>query len=398
MSKPIVIVAGACACALFGSSRAPAAAPLIWDESALVTNSTNWISSSAYANDFVVAAATRLRSADVILVDSAAGDDGLLGSFSGVLGWAVYEDSSGAPGALVAKGQSTGVSLADTHLQAFGGSYDMVRAHFELDRLVSLAPGTYWFALREGTWGDGTDGSELQWAVSPNSIGAVNFFSLDEQNASSWSENSGGTDNAFVLYGDAVVWDESPFSTGAGSINISNFVIANDFSLGAPEKFSSLETWLLDQDQAGPFDRFSGALSWAIYDDAAGAPGTIVDFGSGVAVRVTDAGVLGQGDAAIAHVELSFGRALALDAGTWWLALHEGSWLSPADGSVVAWVRGDTSAGAAPSYSSNLNPPGPWTSNAGSDGSFVLSDQLIFGSGFDNGTLCAWDGVAGPCG
>jgi len=342
-----------------------------------------------------VATSTRLRSAVVFLVDGTAGDNGNLDSFSGVLGWAVYQNNAGVPGSLVAKGQGANVTQVDTLLQSSGG--DLARVHFDLDNPVSLAPGTYWFALREGTWGSGGDGSEVRWAATPAIVGYSTADSTDVANAASWTANVGAQDDAFALYGDAVVWDQAGIFQGAGSANVSNFVIANDFQLAAAARFSALEAWLDDQDEAGPFGRFSGALSWGLYDDAAGLPGTLLDSGAGSGIRVSDTGLTGANSEAIAHLELTFGKTIALDAGTYWLALHEGSWGSDADGSIVAWVIAGSVAGSGTKYSVNLNPPGPWASLGGSDTGFVLSDQILFASGFEPGTACAWSEPGGVC-
>ena len=62
----------------------------VWDHSPFITEQSEDISSEARANDFTLLSTTSLSGATVWLADDAVNDNGVLDSFSGTLGWAIY--------------------------------------------------------------------------------------------------------------------------------------------------------------------------------------------------------------------------------------------------------------------------------------------------------------------
>jgi hypothetical protein len=102
---------------------------------------------------------------------------------------------------------------------------------------------------------------------------------------------------------------------------------------------SGFTAWLSDNvaDDDGVLDSFSGTLGWAIYSDNAGQPGTLLASGQDTAPTLTDTGVQDASGCDIVRVDAGFPSAVVLPAGRYWLALHEGNWGSPSDGSIVWW-------------------------------------------------------------
>ena len=133
------------------------------------------------------------------------------------------------------------------------------------------------------------------------------------------------------------MWDQHSFVTD-NSNDISTAAAANDFVLAGPASLASF-TVLLSDDEVndnGVLDSFGNTLGWAIYSNNGGEPGTLLYSGQGVPV-LTD--TLAQDDfgADLVSATLSFGQSIRLDAGTYWLALHEGFWGSVFDGTEIWW-------------------------------------------------------------
>lgn len=128
-----------------------------------------------------------------------------------------------------------------------------------------------------------------------------------------------------------VLWDQLNFTTN-NSANITAFTHADDFVLQNASTLTSLSAMLTDDvsNNNGVLDSFSGTLSWGIYSNNAGSPGTLLFSGEGTPT-LTDTGQQDFYNNDIVRADLTFTTAVVLDAGTYWLALHEGAWGSPSD-------------------------------------------------------------------
>src|SRR6185295_9937703 len=98
------------------------------------------------------------------------------------------------------------------------------------------------------------------------------------------------------------------------------------------------------------------------------------------------------------RVRMSLGRRVELGPGTYWLALHEGDWLSEYDGSLVFLIAGTRLVGQGVRSDTIPEAPSSWNVYSDNDSAFVLYDPVLFASGFDAGTTCAWSAaVPGVC-
>jgi hypothetical protein len=114
----------------------------------------------------------------------------------------------------------------------------------------------------------------------------------------------------------------------AESYNISDRVQAEDFALNASYTLTGGTAALNDNEvnDNGLLDSFSGTLSWAIYSNDGGMPGTLLYSGQDSTLAYTDTGLqFAGGD--VVSVGFEFDMPITLEAGTYWLALHEGNWI-----------------------------------------------------------------------
>lgn len=124
-------------------------------------------------------------------------------------------------------------------------------------------------------------------------------------------------------------------------VNISDAVAAQDFVLDAAWSIGSADVWLMESSINSNqfFDDFSGSLSWAIFSDAGSGPATLIQSGSSVDLISTYTGQKNSRGSEIFKVSFSFDVPTILQSGAYWLALHEGPWGSPCDGSTIWWAR-----------------------------------------------------------
>lgn len=387
-------------CAVAASSPAwgvdppPPPAPFLWDQSDVDVAGGFNVSAIVSADDFVVTQQARLTGGTVWISDVASNDNGTLDNFSGALSWGIYTDAGGVPGTAVATGPAIHLVQTDTGFQSNAGLYDLFRIEFDFPHPVSLAAGTYWLLLHEGAWGSSDDGSTIWWEQAASVRGAATRYSVNLASPGSWS-TIWTTDAAFVLRGDRVIWDQSPIGTiNINGVVLTDWITANDLVLPAAASFSSVEACLIDGviNDNGLIDNFSGTMGWGIYSDAPGKPGTLVESGTGLVLEVVDTGLQSPGGSSdIARLRMALGRTVTLGAGSWWLALREGAWGATGDGTGVYWCDtilpgGDGHVWLDPSPAS----PTSWDFSFVRESAFVLSEQLLFASGFEAGGTCAW--------
>ncbi len=388
--RSAVSLALACALVVALPAALTAAAGTAADRSFFVDILQGQVANAIGADDFTIATPTYLLAADVWLSDQQVNDNGILDGFSGALNWAVYTSAGATPGTQILAGRGIALVATETGVQTQNAN-DMIRMHFDLEPPVALQPGTYWFALHEGPWGT-TDGTALDWLAEAADAGAAGVSAANVPTPASWSA---AVDRAFVLYGGAFLSNSfEPAVYNANSFGVSDEVRADDFLTGGVVRLSAADVWMADDvfNDNGLLDSFSGTLGWAIYDDQSVLPGSLVASGSDAQPRVVDTGFQDPFDGDIGHIRIRFGGAggVQLPALTWhWFALHEGTWGSGSDGSPICWlqasaVQGTGSVSALPTPS-----PSGWTTSA-IDTAWALFDDVIFASGFEGQTACAW--------
>lgn len=104
---------------------------------------------------------------------------------------------------------------------------------------------------------------------------------------------------------------------GSNGSEMTMWIQAEDFALASPATITDVRFWTIEQpSQPG----YNGSIVWTLYSDAGGSPGGILDRGTALATQVSTGSIFGfegfQND-------FSLGP-LALDAGTYWLGLHNG--------------------------------------------------------------------------
>jgi hypothetical protein len=372
------------------------AQPLLRDQSDVLLDLCYGVSTWVAADDFVLAAPARLQKLDVWLGDTAgSGDSGGLEGFGGTLAWGVFEDDAGIPGGLLHAGSDASVELVDSGLQASAANADVARVRVDLE-LPTLAAGTYWIALHEGTWGSAADGSDVCWVRSASQRGAVLRYATAFPQGP-WSFTGNG-DLAFVLYGDAPLWDQSGLDVDfwrAGPI--SDVLAANDFTLGATTRVEAVDLFLTDAENNdnNQLDGFGGTLGWGLFDDDGGVPGSPLASGQGTPQLVNAPFQAESSD--VVRARLALAGLAPLPAGTYWLAIREGAWgTALAESPSIFWIG----AGAVVDESGawNLDPDAaePWTVySPPGDGAFALTRDPLFASGFEAGKACAWSAATG---
>lgn len=177
------------------------------------------------------------------------------------------------------------------------------------------------------------------------------------------------------------VFRQSNVVEGASAGDISRFVIANDFLLDSDTDLSAIRIWITDafnQGDNGVVDNFNGTIGWAIYEDAGnGRPSsTAIASGFDSSPIVTDAGIQTFGGTDVS--QLDFQVEATLDAGVYWLGLHEGRGISaPSDGTSIGLLFsrdefGPSGFGSPSTQTSNLSEPLIWEAGSQPEYSFVL--------------------------
>ena len=137
----------------------------------------------------------------------------------------------------------------------------------------------------------------------------------------------------------------APNGNGA---EIAAWRVADDFTIASLSSVESIRFWYSAQFLTDLTD-----VTWAIYANSAGAPGTLL--ASGAANPLTEV----DGSAFLASFPFP---AVILDAGSYWLEIHSGTTLTDSSGYSVSWLAVDDNA--TPSALQDAAPAAPATAMA----------------------------------
>ncbi|HSM15357.1 MAG TPA: hypothetical protein VLA66_14920 [Thermoanaerobaculia bacterium] len=205
----------ACCLGLCGVAAALASDATVWDQSDVVVPSgVAPTTTFTVADDFTVPAtmpAWQLVFADVWMQDGMELPlDGMLTGFVGTVGWAIYSDAAGEPGTLLASGSDPAATLLGPTVPAC--CWDTQRVYFRFAPAVTVTPGEYWLAIREGGWGVPAGPNEHYHAAAAATRGSSARIAPLGGVPTSFAAG-GGSDLAFVVYGSAPV-AELVFASG----------------------------------------------------------------------------------------------------------------------------------------------------------------------------------------
>lgn len=166
-----------------------------------------------------------------------------------------------------------------------------------------------------------------------------------------------------------LIYDNGSFVT-SNARGISDFAVADDFTFSGTQTFDQGRIWLLST-ASSSLGSFSGTLSWLIYDDNAGKPGSVLFSGtnSGAAITRTDTGANAFGGRIF---QLDFPIAsTTLGAGTYWFRAKEGALGDLGDGTTVFWMDSPSVTGFSSQQDTDELNPTSWGS-IGRDRAFQL--------------------------
>ena len=170
----------------------------------------------------------------------------------------------------------------------------------------------------------------------------------------------------------------------ADGSNITGFVAADDFALAASVTLTGGSFW--SSANFDPFaNSFSGTIGWGILANTSGSPGSLLFSGADSSPLLTDTGVQIFGTEEW-RIDFSFG-SVNLNAGIYWLALHEGALGTPDDGTTIFWDTTASQTGSLSQITAVVSGARGWSfkrglrGGGGSDLAFLLS-----GTGSGGGT------------
>ena len=115
----------------------------------------------------------------------------------------------------------------------------------------------------------------------------------------------------------AVIYNNGAPDQVSGT-QMSEFQVADDFTIGAAANITNIRFWSIQSDPAD----YTGSVYWAIYNNAAGQPGTLAQGGvTAVVAEVATGNFTGFG---YAEYVLDIPVAFSLGVGNYWLGLHNG--------------------------------------------------------------------------
>ncbi|MEG3438806.1 PEP-CTERM sorting domain-containing protein [Pannus brasiliensis CCIBt3594] len=125
-------------------------------------------------------------------------------------------------------------------------------------------------------------------------------------------------------------------ANGSSSYNISNFAQADDFTLTKAARLTDFTFWA--SYPSGNSSNLSDNIGWAIFNNNAGAVGSLIASGTDTSVTKTVTGVNTALGDPIIRVDGDFGGTISLAAGTYWISFRDGAWGSFWDGTDAFWT------------------------------------------------------------
>lgn len=127
---------------------------------------------------------------------------------------------------------------------------------------------------------------------------------------------------------------------GSTGLNISASAIADDFTLTQAVNLDEFTFWAFGVSQDSDL---SDSIGWAVFNDNAGAVGSLIASGTDTTATKTDTGLDSINGTNILKVNGDLGGTINLAAGTYWISFRDGAWGSSLDGTTAFWIRRDPS-------------------------------------------------------
>jgi PEP-CTERM motif len=179
-----------------------------------------------------------------------------------------------------------------------------------------------------------------------------------------------------VAHAQTMIYDNGTFTPSGGN-NITSTASADDFTFASTQTFDQARVWLMDTSLPGnTIEQFSGTLSWFVYTNNAGKPGTVITSGtvSGASITTVDTGVdfsTTVGSFRVFQFDFPV-SSTTLTAGTYWFRVKENGLTAPNDGSQVFWLNSGSSTGFGTRADTNPVTPSTWIFNNPTDRAFQL--------------------------
>lgn len=176
--------------ALTLASAGQARASLIYDNGGPDQSGGNEMTEWIQAEDFTIGTAVTLT--DVRFWNL---EDPSLSGYNGSISWSIYADTGTAPGALMFRGNTAGVTRTLTNTGVLG-VYDEYQNDFSVGS-IALAAGTYWIGLHNGDVSM-TTRAEFYWETT-----GLNATLTGQEDDAPFDDNvwlGNGSEHAFALY------------------------------------------------------------------------------------------------------------------------------------------------------------------------------------------------------
>jgi hypothetical protein len=171
----------------------------------------------------------------------------------------------------------------------------------------------------------------------------------------------------------------------AGGSEATGWVQADDFQLGGSATIAGAQIYIGGLPSG--IGNWDGTVSYFIFADNAGAPGTLLTSGAGQNISTTDTGMPWLNDASIFQVEFDLVSAFDAAAGTtYWFGIHLSTDFNVDN---IFWMDTDSATGNG--QESRDGTFDNWSSNGGFERAFALFDDTtavpepgtlaLFGSG-----------------
>lgn len=150
----------------------------------------------------------------------------------------------------------------------------------------------------------------------------------------------------------SIIVYNSGLPDGVNSLDMTTGPVAENFTIAGPAVLNQL-IFFGSATVDDVFSQFSGTIGFRILTDNAGAPGSSVALGSDASVVISDNHTQNSGTEEY-QFSVNLG-SIALNPGTYWLALHEGAMGTPSDGTPIYWDSTASVISATPQVTDDPN-------------------------------------------